>query len=165
MEIRAERPEDVEAIRSVTLQAFAEAPEGGHIEAAIIDALRAADGLALSLVAVEEGRLAGHIAFSAVRIDGSTEGWYGLGPLSVTPDRQRRGIGQALVREGLRLLRQRHAQGCVLLGDPAYYRRFGFASDPVLRFGDVPTGYFQRLVFRGTPPEGEVRYHPAFEVA
>ena len=85
-----------------------------------------------------------------------------MGPVAVRPDRQRSGIGQALIRAGLERLRATGAQGCVVLGDPAYYVRFGFKSDPELRYGDAPAGYFQRLIFGGERSTGEVDYHPAF---
>lgn len=162
MEIRPEHPGDVNAIRSVTTKAFRNMAHSSGTEAAIIDALRAADALTISLVAIDGGRIVGHVAFSAVTIDGEDIGWYGLGPVSVSPDRQRQGIGQALIREGLAELRRRGAAGCVLLGDPAYYGRFGFESDPELRYGDVPPEYFQRLAFTDSVPKGEVAFHAGF---
>jgi len=162
MEIRPERPDDAAAIRAVTDAAFEGAPHSSGIEAAIVDALRAAGALTVSLVAVGDGDLLGHVAVSPVMIDGRSRGWFGLGPISVRPDRQRRGIGRALVWESLDRLRRKGADGCVVLGDPAYYSRFGFVSDPDLRFPDVPPEYFQRLVFRGVPPKGDVAYHDAF---
>jgi putative acetyltransferase len=103
------------------------------------------------------------VAFSPVTINGEAVRWFGLGPVSVEPAMQRRGIGRALIRDGLERLRSAGAEGCVLLGDPAYYRRFGFVSDPKLRYGDVPPEYFQRLSFNGAEPEGEVAYHAGFD--
>ena len=162
MEIRLERPADIDAIRTLTTAAFQNAPHSNHTEAAIIDALRDAGALTLSLVAVDNGELVGHIAFSPVAINSETNGWYGLGPVSVRPDRQREGIGQALVRTGLDHLRSIDAQGCVVLGDPAYYGRFGFVTDPNLRYPSAPPEYFQRLTLTDALPAGEVAYHPAF---
>jgi putative acetyltransferase len=104
----------------------------------------------------------GHAAFSPVSVAGAGSGWYGLGPVSVEPRWQRQGIGQALIRSGLDRLGELSAAGCVVLGDPDYYRRFGFESDPELRYADAPTPYFQRLVLRGPAPRGEAIYHPAF---
>ena len=98
-----------------------------------------------------------------LRIADAEGGWYGLGPLSVAPAWQGRGVGQALVQDGLRALEALGAAGCVVLGDPAYYGRFGFESDLALRYGPEPSPYLQRLVLRGAPPRGEVRYDPAFE--
>jgi putative acetyltransferase len=132
-------------------------------EKAIVDALRSAGALTLSLIAIEDGKIIGHVAFSPVTINGKTNGWYGLGPVSVWPNQQGRGIGQALIREGLNNLRDMNAQGCVVLGDPGYYSRFGFVSDPGLRYGDVPPEYFQRLGFTEIVPKGEVVFHPGFD--
>jgi putative acetyltransferase len=163
MVIRPETADDASAIRAVTSAAFKGAPYSSGTEAAIIDALRNAGALMLSLVAEEQGRIVGHVAFSPVTINGKAGRWFGLGPVSVEPSEQRRGIGQALIRDGLERLRAAGAEGCVLLGDPAYYRRFGFVSDPKLRYGEVPPEYFQRLSFTGAEPEGEVAYHPGFD--
>lgn len=162
VEIRAEAPGDIASIRAVTAAAFEHAPFSTQTEAAIVDTLRRAGALSLSLVATDEGELVGHVAFSPVLIDGQTGGWYGLGPLSVHPNRQRQGIGQSLVARGLGELRDRGAAGCVVFGEPGYYRRFGFRGDADLSYAGAPPGYFQRCVFRGTPPKGEVRYHTAF---
>lgn len=164
MEIRRERTEDVDVIRAVTTAAFRGAPHSSQTEAAIIDALRKAGALTISLVAVYDA-LVGHIAFSAVRINGEANHWYGLGPVSVLPDRQGKGIGQALIRTGLDCLRGMNAQGCVVLGNPAYYRRFGFVSDPDLRYGSAQPGHFQRLAFSDAVPKGEVSYHAGFYTA
>ncbi len=161
--IRPETPADADAIRALTAAAFAGAPHSSGTEAAIIDALRAAGALTLSLVAAEAGGIVGHAAFSPVTCSSGASGWFGLGPVSARPDRQRAGVGQALIRTGLATLRDQGAAGCVVLGDPRYYGRFGFACDPALRYGDVPQEYFQRIVFRGPPPAGEITYHPSFD--
>ena len=164
MEIRLEQPEDVDAIRTLTTAAFETAPHSSGTEAAIVDALRNAGALTISLVAVYERELVGHIAFSPVTINGEANGWYGLGPVSVRPDRQRQGIGQTLIRTGLDHLRRINAQGCVVLGEPAYYARFGFVCDPNLRYGNAPPEYFQRLALTHDVPQGEAAYHPGFNV-
>ena len=165
MHIRQERPEDAATIRVLTDAAFKGMPYSNQTEAKIIDALRAAGALTISLVAIQDGETVGHVAFSPVRIDGAAGDWYGLGPVSVRPDHQQRGIGQALIRDGLHRLQSMSAAGCVLLGDPAYYGRVGFESDPDLYYGDVPPGYFQRLTLNGSPPKGEVSFHPGFDVS
>jgi len=164
MHIRQERPEDAQEIHLLTEAAFKETPYGVQNEARIVHALRSAGGLTLSLVAIEDGEIIGHAAFSPVKINGASSEWYGLGPVSVRPDRQRRGTGQALFRDGLQGLRSLQAAGCVVLGDPAYYGRFGFRSDPELTYGNVPPEYFQRLAFTTYVPRGEVSYHPGFDV-
>lgn len=163
MIIRPEMAGDAPAIRAVTAAAFRDAPHSSGTEAAIVDALRDTGALTLSLVAERQGRIAGHVAFSPVTINRQAGRWFGLGPVSVEPAEQRRGIGKALIRDGLERLRDAGAEGCVVLGDPAYYRRFGFVSDPNLRYGDVPPEYFQHLSFTGSEPAGEIAYHPGFD--
>jgi putative acetyltransferase len=163
MQIRLERPEDATTIHALTDAAFEGMPFSNETEAEVIDALRAAGALTLSLVATEGGEILGHVAFSPVTINGEAGDWYGLGPVSVWPDHQRTGIGQALIREGLRRLQFMSAGGCVLLGNPAYYRRFGFESDPDLYKVGAPPGAFQRLTINGSRASGEVSFHPAFD--
>lgn len=163
MEIRQERPEDSEGIRQITKAAFEPIEHSSQTEAAIVDALRSAGALTVTLVAVADGDIVGHVAFSPVTIDGADKGWYGLGPVSVRPDRQKEGIGGALIREGLARLAQAGAKGCVVLGDPAYYRRFGFENDPDLRFEGAPAEYFMRLTLDGAAPSGSVTYHAGFD--
>jgi putative acetyltransferase len=157
-------PADEAAIASVITAAFLEAEHSGGNEADIVEALREASSLTLSLVATEDATIVGHVAFSPVTVDGRSEGWFGLGPVAVVPDRQRQGIGGALIEAGLRELRAQGSRGCVVLGDPAYYRRFGFRADPNLRLAGAPVGYFQRLPFKEQPCGGLVNYHPAFDV-
>ncbi|TFZ54230.1 N-acetyltransferase [Methylorubrum sp. Q1] len=162
MQIRPEQAGDVAAIRDVTAAAFANAPHSEQTEPAIVDALRKAGGLSLSLVAEDDDRIVGHVAFSPVTIDGQDGDWLGLGPVSVDPARQRQGIGADLIRAGLENIRSSGADGCVVLGDPSYYGRFGFVSDPKLTYPDVPASYFQRLVFSDVEPVGTVTFHPGF---
>ena len=140
----------------MTRAAFAGAGHGSGGEAAIVAGLRAAGALAVSLVAEAEGRILGHAAFSPITISGHPGRWFGLGPVSVLPERQRTGIGTALIEEGLARLAASGAKGCVVLGDPAYYRRFGFACDPALRYSAAPAEYFQSIVIAGHRPKGEV---------
>ncbi len=164
MIIRAESPADSPAIRSLVTLAFQDAARSDGNEAAIVDALRADGVLTVSLVAEDDGEIVGHIAFSPITVNKRNVGWFGLGPVAVSPGKRRRGIGAALVGAGLKRLAELGAKGCVVLGDPAYYRRFGFESDPSLRFADVPPGYFQRRVIDGEPPQGVVDYAAAFFV-
>lgn len=162
MQIRFEHPADAGAIRAVVTAAFRDASHSSGTEAAIVDALRDASALAVSLVAAEAQEIIGYAAFSPVTIDGAAGKWFGLGPVAVGPGRQRGGIGQALIRSGLDHLKGRGAHGCVVLGDPHYYGRFGFVNDPRLRYDGVPQEYFQRLAFGAEHPAGAVDYHRAF---
>ncbi|MDO5642876.1 MAG: N-acetyltransferase [Paracoccus sp. (in: a-proteobacteria)] len=162
MDIRPERPGDKAAIAALTTAAFLTAPHSDGTEADIIARLRAAGALSLSLVAVDGARIIGHAAFSPVTIAGGDQGWMGLGPVSVRPARQGRGTGAALIRDGLARIGAAGAGGCVVLGDPGYYQRFGFAALPGLTLPGLPAGYFMALPFKAPPPQGEVAYHPAF---
>ena len=163
MQIRPEQPGDIDAIRDLTTAAFKTAPHSSGTEAAIVDSLREAGALAVSLVADLDGEVVGHVAFSPVQIDVAEGDWYGLGPVSAAPAHQGLGIGHALIQQGLERLETLGAAGCVVLGEPAYYGRFGFQSDPQLRYSEAPAAYFQRLVFKGPRPSGQARFHAAFE--
>lgn len=162
--IRDEVEADVDAVRAVIAAAFKDMPFSRQTEAAIVDALRRSGDLTVSLVAAEAGEVIGHVALSPVTIGGRTLGWFGLGPVAVRPDRQRRGVGSALIREALQRLASEGAQGCVLLGEPAYYRRFGFRAYPGLHLANVPPDHFLALPFGAAMPSGEVRYSAAFAV-
>ena len=161
--IREEVGGDAAAIERVTEAAFAVAEHADGTEAQIVAALREAGALSVSLVAEIDGRLVGHVAASPVEVSDGAAGWFGLGPLSVLPGRRRRGIGAALVVEALERLRALEAAGCVVLGDPAYYRRFGFRGEPGLELPGVPPAYFLALAFANSLPTGAVTYHAAFE--
>lgn len=164
MIIRAERAGEEEAIGRLITAAFLDAEHRDGTEAEIVYRLRAAHALTVSLVAEIEGDLAGHVAFSAVTIDGEDAGWFGLGPLAVDPRHRRRGVGAALVSEGLERLKRQGARGCVVLGDPTYYRRFGFAADQALWLANVLPAFFMVLSFGREPAAGEITYHRAFAV-
>lgn len=166
MIIRRETNRDVAAIRAITLAAFSDHPYSNAREHILIEALRQAQALTLSLVAETSDGVVGHIAFSPVAIAGMQHNWFGLGPLAVLPTQQRRGIGSNLVRQGLAQLQELGARGCVLVGEPEFYRRFGFAPTPALQLEGIPPSYFLALAFAGEMPQGLVTYHPAFaEVA
>ena len=162
VKIRAETPVDPQVIEAVTAAAFWNAPHTSHTEQHIVNALRKAGGLAISLVAEEAGSVIGHLAVSPVSISDDASGWFGLGPISVLPQHQRRGVGSQLVREALRLLRDRGAAGCVVLGEPHYYSRFGFQPDRNLVLPGVSREYFQVVSFALSKPSGTVTYHQAF---
>jgi putative acetyltransferase len=162
--IRHENEGDADAIHALTAAAFQGKPYSDGTEAQVVDGLRAAGALTISLVAEDYDEIVGHVAFSPVTIGGRPGKWYGLGPVSVIPARQRRRIGTALIETGLAQLRDLGADGCVLLGDPAYYSRFGFVSDPALRYRDVDPRFVHRLIFTGDAPVGQLEFHPAFDV-
>lgn len=168
MMIRDENPTDREAIGALTSAAFLDHPHSHQREAQLVDALRDAGALSISLVAEREGRVVGHIAFSPVVIDGASEGWFGLGPVAVLPEFQGRGIGRALIEAGLARLKAMGAAGCALVGEPDFYAKFGFRADPRLTYAGVPPEYFMALALQSDDdsaielPSGEVRFHAAF---
>ena len=164
MIIRPETPNDYDSIRGILIAAFANHPYSHQTEHLIVEGLRADNALTLSLVAEVDGRVVGQIAFSPVKIDGKDCEWLGLGPVAVTPGLQRQGIGQALVNEGLKQIRGLGAQGCVLVGDPAFYRRFGFENNPALPVEGVPPEFTMCLPIGDQVPVGSVTFHPAFFV-
>ncbi len=161
--IRHERDTDLDSIRRITEAAFRDETHSSHTEQFIVDALRRAGQLSLSLVAEHDGMVVGHVAISPVAIASGATGWYGLGPVSVQPDQQGRGIGSLLITAALDALKARGGHGCVVLGDPAYYGRFGFRTHPGLTLPGVPQDYFQALPLTGDVPAGDVQYHAAFE--
>ncbi len=161
--IRSETSADAGAIDEVTVAAFKTLAISNQTEQFIIVALRAAKALTLSLVAEVDGRVVGHIAFSPLTISDGSENWYGLGPVSVLPEYQRRGIGSALIQEGLSRLKDLGARGCCLVGHPEYYRRFGFQNIRGLVCEGVPEEVFFALSFDGHIPQGMVEFHPGFK--
>ena len=162
MIIRQETASDDEAITEVTIAAFATLEVSQQTEQHIIRALRRAGALTLSLVAEVDGRVVGHIAFSPARVSDGTPGWYALGPVSVLPEYQRRGIGGALIEEGLTSLERLGARGCALVGHPDYYQRFGFRRHADLFYEGVPQEAFVVLPLGGELPSGRVEFHEAF---
>ena len=161
--IRSETDADVGAITEVTVAAFKTLEISNHTEQFIIEALRAAKALTLSLVAEVDGRVIGHSAFSPVTISDGTRNWYGLGPVSVLPEYQRKGIGKALIQEGLLRLKDLDAKGCCLVGHPQYYRKFGFETVAGLIHEGVPQEAFFALSFDGHTPQGTVTFHDGFK--
>ena len=161
--IRDEQPSDEQAIHDLTVAAFEPMSYSDGSEARIIKGLRKDGDLVVSLVAVEGMEIVGHIAFSPITINDEGKGWYGLGPVSVWPHKQRHGIGSALINKGLSILKVKGAKGCALVGDPNYYERFSFRSDGSVSYREVPKQYVQCLQFAGEIPAGELKFSPAFE--
>jgi putative acetyltransferase len=161
--IRAETPGDSIAIREVNRLAFGRDDEGR-----LVGALRDGEYARVSLVAQEAVRVVGHILFSALPIvtaHGTIEA-LALAPLAVAPDRQRRGIGSGLVREGLLACAEAGHRAVVVLGDPEFYARFGFSARLAEQLTSPYAGAaFQALELAPRALEvvaGEVRYPPPF---
>jgi len=169
MNIRPEIQSDAAAIEALTYQAFENhphhAPGAKPTEHLIVNKLRASGELSLSLVAEDETGIIGQIALSPVAINGAVSNWYGLGPVSVVPTRQEQGIGGQLIKLAIKEIAAQGAEGVVLLGEPAYYTRFGFKSGSSLTLPGVPAEYFMARTLRGDEtaiPVGEVTYSSAF---
>jgi len=161
---RDERPDDAAAIRDVLLAAFPT-----DVEACLVEALRAAKRLLVSLVAEDAGRVVGHIAFSPVRVNTfpANTGGVGLAPLAVIPDYQQRGIGGQLVRDGLAACARAGYDFAVVLGEPGYYSKFGFARASQYGLGNeygVDDEFMVLALCAGGIPttQGVVCYAPEF---
>mgnify|MGYP001818283774 FL=1 len=160
--VRPERVEDHAAIHDLTRRAFAPMPYSDGDEQYLIDALREAGALSLSLVAEHDQSIVGHVAFSpAFPADGS-HGWFTLGPVSAEPVLQRTGIGRRLIETGLDQLRADGAAGCILLGNPAYYSRFGFTVRSKLSPDADHAEFFQILPFGPADADCVIEFHPLF---
>ena len=171
MQVRPAEPDDYPGIDAVLKSAFPTASE-----ARLVAALRAAEADTLELVAEDHGQIVATALFSPVEAEiAGSEPLYGLGlaPVAVLPGRQRQGIGQAVVEAGLDFVRTLGAPFCVVLGEPAYYGRFGFepaarsdwtwSADPEGKTGDA----FQVQGLQGKttslPAPAVAHYHPAFD--
>ena len=129
MQIRESRATEAESIRQVHLAAFGE-PEGATVSALALELLEDPSAMPqLSLVAEERGQLLGHILFTPVALDDDWAcGGYILAPLAVAPASHGKGVGSALIEQGLAMLRERGIQFVLVLGDPNYYTRSGFQA-------------------------------------
>lgn len=171
IEIRSEKPGDESRIREVTESAFEASEFGYNGEAILVDKLRSAAAAAVSLVAVVENRIAGHILFSPATIDWGKHQSAGLGlaPMSVLPEFQRRGIGSRLIQAGFEEIANSSYEFVIVLGHPGYYSKFDFvpASSGNVRceFDDIPDEVF---LIRWLRPQtmsdkfGVAKYHPVF---
>jgi putative acetyltransferase len=145
--IRQEQPEDIAAVREINETAF-----GKPVEAGIVDSIRAACADALSLVAVDDNQIVGHIFFSTVFASGQKRAiqGMGLGPMAVLPERQGQGIGAQLVQAGVDAMRERHCPFIIVLGHPDYYPRFGFVPASlhglICQWKGVPDEAFMVLI-------------------
>ena len=162
LRIRPEVEADARAIREITFVAFEHMPFAEGDEHELIDTLRAESRLHLSLVAELEGQVVGHIAFSCATASDHSSNWFALGPVSVLPALQKKGIGSALIEAGLAKLASEDAAGCILTGDPDYYTRFGFVLAPELAPPGEPIEFFQVKLINGTLPSGTIHFDPAF---
>ncbi|MEG4227465.1 N-acetyltransferase [Microcoleus sp. N9_B2] len=167
MDIRTEKPEDLEAVRNVNIAAF-----GRENEANLVDQLRGI-GATFSLVAVQSDRIVGHIFFSLVTVEGKCSrnlSILGLAPVAVLPDYQRQGIGTLLIQQGLKECRRSGFQAVVVLGHPDFYSRFGFIPASRKNLGceyDVPDEAFMVFELESGALQdcsGMVKYRSEFRI-
>ena len=165
MSIRQEEARDVADIRELVDVAFKPMWFSDGTEAELVDKLRSAGDLYLSLVAVTGiNQIIGHVGFSPTTIDGLDYGWLQMAPVSVLPDYQLKGVGSALIQAGISALITRGVAGVAVVGNPVYYERFGFRNIPGLEPlipSDAP--YFRAQSLFGPEPQGRLRYAPAFD--
>ncbi len=160
--IRPERPDEAVAIRNVLDDAF-----GGPAEGELVDRLRAAGDLVLALVAVENDTVVGYIAWPRLLIETPRDvrNAVALAPLAVAPSHQRSGIGSALTRASIALLKEGGERLAFVVGDPLFYQRFGFSLEAARAYvSDYAGEYFMVLTLADDPPEqGLVRYPAPFD--
>jgi len=164
MKLRSETEADFQAIRDVTLAAFAIVPYGDGTEGEIIDRLRSDGDLSLSYVAEVDGEVVGHVALSPAMI-GDETGWYGMGPISVLPSAMGKGIGGALVNTAIDWAKAQGARGIVLAGSDTYYPRFGFSNENPVTYLDLYKIYVHTLTLSGPEPKGAITFAPALHGA
>lgn len=143
-------------ISGVITAAFAEHPYSDHKEQDIVQRLREDEQLSVSIVATctntdlddeNNTSIVGHISFSKITIDGEDKQYYGLAPVSVLPAYQQQGIGAKLIELGLEQIKQLGANGCVLVGEPEYYQRFGFVHDAAVTYSGLPAEFLWCYIF------------------
>lgn len=166
MLLKDEKKQDIEQITRIQYAAFKDHPihEIGAepVEHRIVKRLRMADALTLSILADMEGESVGHIAISPAAIGESLHGWYLLGPVGVLPAHQRKGVGSALIDEAIRRMKTMDAKGIVLVGDPAFYKRFGFSNVPDITYEGIPGQFILSLPFTKERTKGGIIAHKAF---
>jgi putative acetyltransferase len=161
--IRDQCEADFAAVHELVIAAFKTLPVACGREQFVMDTLWTSGAATVALVAEHGGEIVGQAAFSKATVGGQDVGWHGCGPVSVLPARHKQGIGSALMRAGLERLRALGSKGCVVVGDPNYYPRFGFANTDAMFEPGVPPEVFMAIQFAGGMPRGEVRFDEAFE--
>lgn len=154
IQIRESQPSDAASIESLYPDAF---PDEELLP--LVRELLSAKSICLSLIGIVDRALVGHAIFTACSIGGGPENVSLLGPLAVASDLQRQGVGSALVREGFRRLKRSGAVHVYVLGDPAYYQRFGFRPEsdvaPPYPMPEEWRGAWQSVSLNGDEPPAE----------
>jgi putative acetyltransferase len=164
MIIRAEHPDDIDAIRTINREAFKNGPE-----ADVVDQLRTNKAIVLSLIAMDAHKPVGHILFTEAQIGDSVAA--ALAPMAVLPEYQKRGIGRLLVQDGIERIKSLGYPGVIVLGHPDYYSRFKFrpASEWNIRceYQGVPGEAFMAIVWDESAfgEEATAHFRPEFQAA
>ena len=158
-----EGPDDRDGVRAVHLAAFPT-----PAEADLVTMLHNDSDSAISLVAKDDGAIVGHVLLSRMTVEGDGRKYraLGLGPVAVLPERQRQAVGSALIEKSLELAEARGEEIVFVLGEPEYYRRFGFTPAVAAPFASPYAGpYFQAKALGSgfsLPESGRAEYAPAF---
>ena len=161
LRVQPENAEDSDGIRAVHLAAFPT-----PAEADLVKMLHEDLDSEISLVAKDGAQVVGHVMLSRMQVEGDGRGYraLGLGPVAVIPELQGRGVGSALIEEAMCVAEQRGEEIVFLLGEPDYYRRFGFSLEAAATFASAYAGpYFMAKSFGSPlPASGTAAYAPAF---
>lgn len=160
--IRPEQPADQPVIYELTEQAFRGRPYAGGDEQEVINRLRERGELVVSLVAQLQDEVVGQITFSPAGVADNSTPWFALGPVAVLPALQSKGIGGALINQGLDEILKLGALGCILTGNPVYYSRFGFELAPEHAPANEPAEFFMLKCFTAARPRGTFSFSPSF---
>lgn len=169
--IRAEKTTDIEPINQLILLAFANHPHQdpnlGVTEHLIVQNLRQSAALTISLVAEYQAQIIAHVAFSPIQVNHQKSNYHVMAPVSVLPEFQNCGVGTQLIKNGLIKLQQFNSDGCVVLGDPEYYQRFGFHHNHKFSAKGAPKPYFMAQSFTDhhhLNNAAEITFHEAFTI-
>ncbi|MGB1360658.1 MAG: GNAT family N-acetyltransferase [Alphaproteobacteria bacterium] len=167
MKIKQFNKTDLTEVKDVLYKAFLNHPHGdpqrGPTEHLIVESLVNNNNDICSTLAIDNDNIIGFITYSKVSFDNDNGAWVGMGPVAVLPEYQNKGIGKKLIEYTLQIINENY-DGCVVMGDPEYYTRFGFNVVNGLFFEGVPQEYFMAKAFKDIIPQGKVIYNQAFFV-
>ncbi len=166
MKLKSFSDEQITEVKSLLYQAFLNHPHGdpkrGPTEHKIVEKLVQDSANVASMVAIDNNKIVGFITYSKVSFDNDMGEWVGLGPIAVLPEYQGRGVGKVLIKESMRIINEKY-EGCVVMGEPSYYLKFGFKVVEGLFFEGVPQEFFLTTwKNKDIKPQGAVSYHSAF---
>ena len=161
MIIQAFKSQQLDDVKDVLKQVFLNHPHSDNKEHLIVENLINNNNDVLSMVGIDNDKVVAFITYSKVKFDNDNDNWVGLAPVAVLPEYQGCGLGSKIIKSSLEQIKQSY-DGCVVMGEGEYYKRFGFDVVDGLFFEGVPTEYFMAQSFKGTKPQGAVVYNEAF---